>query len=116
MSNGLNVCGAVLGMPDVESQNGAAFQAQNDEHDCMRQAATSGVMLRCGELYGSSDSMQHLYKLITKVAPTRANVLISGESGTGKELVASEIHRLGKESDKPFVALNCGAISPQLIE
>jgi DNA-binding NtrC family response regulator len=116
MNNGLNVCGAVLGVPDRENQNGTPFQAQNDEQDCMRHAAASDVMMRCGELYGSSDSMQHLYKLITKVAPTRANVLISGESGTGKELVASEIHRLSKESDKPFVALNCGAISPQLIE
>ena len=116
MNNGLNVCGAVLGMPETENQNITALRAQNDEPDCIRHADRSGVMTRCGDLYGSSDSMQHLYKLITKVAPTRANVLISGESGTGKELVASEIHRLGRESDHPFIALNCGAISPQLIE
>jgi DNA-binding NtrC family response regulator len=110
MSKGLNVCGAALGMPEMETQ------AQNDEPRSVRQEASSDVMMRCGELYGSSDSMQHLYKLITKVAPTRANVLISGESGTGKELVASEIHRLSRENDKPFIALNCGAVSPQLIE
>src|SRR6478609_887651 len=110
MSKGLNVCGAALGMPEMETQ------AQNDEPRNVRQEASSDVMMRCGELYGSSDSMQHLYKLITKVAPTRANVLISGESGTGKELVASEIHRLSRENDKPFIALNCGAVSPQLIE
>lgn len=116
MNNGLNVCGAALGMPDIDPQNVTAFQAQNDEPRNVRQDASSEVMMRCGELYGSSDSMQHLYKLITKVAPTRANVLISGESGTGKEVVASEIHRLSRESDKPFIALNCGAISPQLIE
>ncbi len=116
MNNGLNVCGALLGMPESEKQNITSFQAQNDEPDYTRQAEGSGVMTRCGDLYGSSDSMQHLYRLITKVAPTRANVLISGESGTGKELVASEIHRLGRESDNPFIALNCGAISPQLIE
>ena len=116
MTNGLNVCGAVLDMPDRDGQSGAAYQAQNDESDSMRSQAAPGAMTRCGELYGSSESMQHLYTLITKVAPTRANVLIYGESGTGKELVASEIHRLSRESDKPFIALNCGAISPQLIE
>lgn len=116
MTNGLNVCGAVLDMPDRDGQSGTAFQAQNDESDSMRSQAVPGAMTRCGELYGNSESMQHLYTLITKVAPTRANVLIYGESGTGKELVASEIHRLSRESDKPFIALNCGAISPQLIE
>ena len=116
MNNGLNVCGAVRGMPEMDNQNVTALRAQNDESGGARQAAGSGEVTRCGELYGSSDSMQHLYNLITKVAPTRANVLISGESGTGKELVASEIHRLSRECDKPFVALNCGAVSPQLIE
>jgi len=118
MSNGLNVCGNVVGMPGMDNQNLSAFTPRKDELDSPRQAPSHGhgEVTRCGDLYGGSEPMQHLFKLITKVAPTRANVLISGESGTGKELVACEIHRLGRESDKPFIALNCGAISPQLIE
>ena len=69
-----------------------------------------------GDLYGASENMQHLFNMIGKVAPTNANVLIIGESGTGKELVANVIHQKSKESAQPFIALNCGAVSPQLIE
>src|SRR6185312_1527251 len=74
------------------------------------------VLTRFGDLYGASDCMQRLFQMIAKVAPTRANVLIAGESGTGKELAASTIHRLSKQEGCPFVALNCGAVSAQLIE
>ena len=69
-----------------------------------------------GNLYGASENMQHLFNMIGKVAPTNANVLIIGESGTGKELVANVIHQKSKERAQPFIALNCGAVSPQLIE
>ncbi len=74
------------------------------------------LLTRFGDLYGASDCMQHLFHLIGKVAPTRANVLVIGESGTGKELVASIVHRMSPREKQPFVALNCGAISSQLIE
>ncbi len=74
------------------------------------------AFVRFGDLYGASEVMQDLFHMIARVAPTRANVLISGESGTGKELVAAALHQMGKEKGRPFVALNCGAISPQLIE
>ncbi len=67
-------------------------------------------------LVGSSPPMQQVFEMIRKVAPTQASVLILGESGTGKELVAEAIHRLSKRRSQPFVAVNCGAISPQLIE
>jgi DNA-binding NtrC family response regulator len=60
--------------------------------------------------------MQQLFKLIERVAPTQANVLIAGESGTGKELVAATIHQMSSRHEQPCVALNCGAISPTLIE
>ena len=78
--------------------------------------APSPLLMRFGDLYGASESMQKLFKLIEKVAPTQANVLIVGESGTGKELVASTIYKMSGTEERPFVALNCGAISPQLIE
>lgn len=69
-----------------------------------------------GRLVGRSEPMQELYREIELVARTEASVLIVGESGTGKEVVASTIHALSKRRNKPFVAFNCGAISPALIE
>lgn len=60
--------------------------------------------------------MRNIDKQIRRVAPTSAAVLISGESGTGKEMVAQEIHRLSARHDKPFLAINCGTFTPQLIE
>jgi DNA-binding NtrC family response regulator len=71
---------------------------------------------RFGALYGNSPPMEQLYQMIAKVAATDATVLIHGESGTGKELVARTIHDLSSRRDKPFIAVNCGAISSTLIE
>jgi DNA-binding NtrC family response regulator len=116
MNNGPNVCGNIVGLPTLGSQTIAALQAQTEAQESPSQAISSPNPARCGDLHGVSEPMQQLFQLIAKVAPTRANVLIAGESGTGKEVVASAIHQMGKEKDKPFIALNCGAISPQLIE
>ncbi len=69
-----------------------------------------------GAIYGMSRPMQRLYRTIDKVAPTDATVLIVGESGTGKELVANAIHQRSKRCDQSFIPINCGAISPNLIE
>jgi DNA-binding NtrC family response regulator len=71
---------------------------------------------RFGRLIGSSAAMQEVYDLIARVAPTDASVLLTGESGTGKELVAETLHELSRRSKGPFIAVNCGAISPTLIE
>ncbi len=71
---------------------------------------------RFGALIGGSAAMQACYDLISRVAPTDATVLITGESGTGKELAAETIHRLSARKDYPFVALNCGGVSPTLLE
>jgi two-component system, NtrC family, response regulator PilR len=65
---------------------------------------------------GQSGGMEKIYKLIQKVATSSTNILISGESGTGKELVARAIHLNGPRQNKPFVAVNCGAIPESLIE
>ncbi|MGH7928728.1 MAG: sigma-54 interaction domain-containing protein, partial [Candidatus Binatia bacterium] len=65
---------------------------------------------------GKSGGIDKIYQLIQKVAIGSTNVLISGESGTGKELVARAIHFNGSRRDKPFVAVNCGAIPETLIE
>ena len=66
-------------------------------------------MGRFGPMVGTSDAMQKVYRLIEKVAPTEATVLLVGESGTGKELAARAVHQLSRRSDRPFVAVNCGA-------
>jgi transcriptional regulator with PAS, ATPase and Fis domain len=63
-----------------------------------------------------SDVMRQLMRMIDKVAPSGATVLILGESGTGKELVAQQIHQRSKRRDKPFVAINCGALRETLLE
>jgi DNA-binding NtrC family response regulator len=69
-----------------------------------------------GAMVGSSPKMIELYKEIARVAPTRSTVLILGESGTGKELVARAIHQNSPRRDKPFVAVNCGALTESLLE
>ncbi|MBE4100290.1 sigma-54-dependent Fis family transcriptional regulator [Vibrio parahaemolyticus] len=65
---------------------------------------------------GSSLPMQAVYKTIDAVAPTSASVFIVGESGTGKEVCAEAVHRQSDRRDKPFIAINCGAIPRDLME
>ncbi|MEV8473720.1 sigma-54 dependent transcriptional regulator [Ralstonia sp. UNC404CL21Col] len=69
-----------------------------------------------GHLYGRSPVMRALYDQIGKVSGTLATVLIMGESGTGKELIARTVHDMSPRADQAFIAVNCGAISPNLIE
>lgn len=67
-------------------------------------------------LIGQSPLMQDLKKMISKVAKSNAPVWITGESGTGKELIARLIHKNSARASAPFVAVNCGAIPPELME
>jgi DNA-binding NtrC family response regulator len=67
-------------------------------------------------IIGSSPKMQEVYKLIRKVAPTDSTVLIRGESGTGKELIARAIHFNSPRKQKPFVPVDCGVLSQELLE
>jgi two-component system NtrC family response regulator len=68
------------------------------------------------DLIGSSNSMREVQKTVGLVADSDATVLITGETGTGKEVVARTIHRVGARSAGPFMALNCAAIPPDLLE
>ena len=67
-------------------------------------------------LIGSGPAMQRVFETIRKVAETDLTVLVRGESGTGKELVAQALHNRSQRRDRPFVAVNCAAISRELVE
>jgi two-component system, NtrC family, response regulator AtoC len=71
---------------------------------------------RFGRLLGTSPAMQRVYDQMERVGPTAATVFITGESGTGKELVAQTLHDLSRRHKQLFLPINCGAVSPQLIE
>jgi len=71
---------------------------------------------KLGELIGKAPAMVKVFDTVRRVARSNAPVLITGQSGTGKEVVARTIHRLSRRASAPFVAFNCGAISPTLIE
>ncbi len=68
------------------------------------------------QLLGTSPLLVRLQQQIRRVAPTNATVLIRGESGAGKEVTARAIHRESPRKDGPFIALNCAALSPTLLE
>ncbi len=89
-----------------------------------RRLARENVVLRdeikgrykLDRLLGKSPPMQRVFDLLRKVASTRTSVLLIGESGTGKELAARALHELSQRADRPFVAVNCGAIPETLLE
>jgi len=68
------------------------------------------------KMIGRSPVMERVFDTIRQVAPSKATVLIQGESGTGKEVAAKAIHSLSTRAEKPFVAVHCAALSPQLLE
>ena len=86
--------------------NGSAKQA----------VATLDEEGRTSGLIGRSPAMLEVYKMIARVADSRAAVLVTGESGTGKELVARALHNHSSRSTAPFVAVNCGALTETLLE
>jgi DNA-binding NtrC family response regulator len=67
-------------------------------------------------MIGACPSMQRVYDLIARVAPTEASILVTGETGTGKELVAQTVHELSRRHAEAFLPVNCGAVPSTLIE
>jgi two-component system, NtrC family, response regulator len=88
-------------LDDLEKENLKLQQKTNEP--------LSGIIASCKK-------MQDLSRMIEKVAPTNATILLLGESGTGKEVIAKAIHGLSDRSDKPFIAVNCAAIPENLLE
>jgi DNA-binding NtrC family response regulator len=68
------------------------------------------------EIIGTSPALQAVFRLVEKVSGTNTNILIQGESGTGKELIARAIHHNSPRAERPFVAINCGALPEALLE
>ena len=83
-----------------------------------RDAASSkpGPAERFESIIGRSRPMRELFDLMAMIAPSEATVLITGESGTGKELIAKAVHRISRRKDRPFVVVNCAALSETLLE
>ena len=75
-----------------------------------------GRLQRLCELYGACDGMRVLFDTLDKIADASATVIVLGESGSGKELVANAIHQLSERRQRPFIAVNCGALPETLIE
>ncbi|MCB0390483.1 MAG: sigma-54-dependent Fis family transcriptional regulator [Bdellovibrionales bacterium] len=73
-------------------------------------------ILKNNKIIYKSEVMRNLMRMVDRVAPSTATVLIMGESGTGKELIAHAIHERSSRSNKPFVAINCGALRETLLE
>jgi len=92
-----------------------ALRIRELEEENWRLRERTGAMALEG-IVGVSDAMRSLGRMIEKVAPTNATVLLLGDSGTGKELLARAVHRLSGRSHKPFVAINCAAIPDTLLE
>lgn len=67
-------------------------------------------------IIATSPTMQAVTRMVEKIAPTQATVLLLGESGTGKEVLAKELHRLSSRAGRPFIAVNCAAIPENLLE
>jgi len=98
--------GHASGMVGLRETDGTAIEVTAESVDASPQ----------GEMIGTCDAMLALFSSIEKVARTDAPVFISGESGTGKELTALAIHQRSARGKHPFVAINCGAIPPHLLQ
>jgi PAS domain S-box-containing protein len=115
-----NAIGALYILQDVtplqklEQDLAAGQLAESCAQDALEDLAEEAVP-RDG-LLGSSPVMRRIHELVDKVAKSDATVLLTGESGTGKEIVARAVHSRGNRRDRPFVAINCGAIPEHLIE
>jgi len=93
-------------------ENSPQHKKDNEEEE----SVSGEIQGNCDRLFGTSQRMQMVYRLVRSVTSIRAAVLVTGESGTGKELIARAIHNLGSRANCPFVAVSCGAIPESLIE
>jgi transcriptional regulator with GAF, ATPase, and Fis domain len=111
---GVRVRDADLVLPECRIELGDSVVRVRDLGAASQASVAPALSL--GSLYGFSVPMRRLFELIKRVAKSDSDVLIEGESGTGKKLIATEIVRGSARADKPLMIVDCGAVSPQLIE
>ncbi|HYI93901.1 MAG TPA: sigma-54 dependent transcriptional regulator [Bryobacteraceae bacterium] len=95
-------------------QKALEVRALRDENTKLREEL--GVRYEFDNIVGRSPAMQEIFATITRIAPTRATVLLAGESGVGKDLIARAIHFHSPRREKPFVKINCTALPENLME
>ena len=110
-SDHLQLASAIAAITAVAIENARHIEWLESENK--RLIADAGIE---HNMIGESPRMRQVYQFIAKVAPTDSSVLISGESGTGKELVARAIHENSNRSGRPFIAVNCAALTESLLE
>ncbi len=101
---------------DVNSRRQESMRHETLEAENLRLRNALGEKFRPENIIGNSPSMQSVYLKIHQVAPSDTTALIRGESGSGKELVASAIHYGSPRAAKPFIKVNCAALSETLLE
>jgi PAS domain S-box-containing protein len=120
----LGYIGSCLDLTERKQSEDALRKAHDELHELKNQLEAENIYLqhelqqdeRFGEIVGQSDAIKYVLFKVSQVAPTDSTVLISGETGTGKELVARAIHSASSRKDRPLIKVNCGALSPTLIE
>lgn len=106
----------VTAVPWREGPSGGLLILIRDLAILCRQNAGPAGRAGYGNLVGEHPAMQALYRLIEAVAPSDAPVLVQGERGTGKELIAQLIHARSRRAERPLIAVDCGALPPDLAE
>ena len=107
----LQLMAAIAGISAVALDNARRLQWLEQENQRL-----STEIRQEQSLVGEGSRMKEIFQFLARVAPTESTVLIQGESGTGKELAARALHRNSPRANKPFVAINCGAIPETLLE
>ncbi len=105
-----------INLDELSIKLSRAIQGRKTEHENSQLRQQVEERFGLENLIGESGAMHRIFGTIRQVAPSRATVLILGESGTGKELIAHAIHNLSNRPRTKFVAFNCSAFSPQLVE
>ncbi len=120
----LGYIGSCLDITERKEAEVELRKAHEELHQLKNQLEAENIYLQeelqsdpsFGEIVGHSDAIKYVLFKITQVAPTDSTVLITGDTGTGKELVARAIHGASARKDRPLIKVNCGALSPTLIE
>ncbi|UYL08870.1 sigma-54 dependent transcriptional regulator [Bdellovibrio sp. SKB1291214] len=100
----------------MNDNNSTILPSSQNANQIMWNTNTTSKVMENKTIVYQSEVMGNLMKMIDRVAPSAANILVLGESGTGKELIARSIHERSNRKNKPFIAINCGALRETLLE